>query len=241
MTQITTMEAMNPTFVSVEFGGNEVLPAQVGLLYPGVTFIPYATFAANYTQIIDHVVGTGADAVLVTLISDLREFPTIRTGAELAAQRTSFAGVNITVNANCDASPNFIFVRGKVLTAVATAAFYAGHGLGTYDLSCADVPNTVDYVLTAADISYLNELVHQMSALIQAKADQNGYAVFSLDALYAKSKDDVPFDLNAFLTSSTPYGPTISLDGVHPSAEGQKILAKAASKAIQKTYGKGKA
>jgi len=231
------MESLHPTFVSVEFGGNEVLPAQVGLLYPGVTFTPYATFAANYTQIIDRVVGTGAGAVLVTLIDDIREFPTIRTGAEIAAQRTAFAARNISVNANCDESTNFIFVRGKVLTAVATAAFMAGHGLGVYNLSCADVPGTPDYILTPADVTFINALIHQMSALIQTKAEENGFAVFSLNALYGNSKEDVPFDLDAFLTSSTPYGPKISLDGVHPSAEGQKVLAKAAARAIQKTYG----
>jgi hypothetical protein len=240
MTQLSTMESLNPSFVSVEFGGNEVLPAQVGLIYPGVTITPFATFSANYTQIINRVVATGADAVLVTLIDDLREFPTIRTGPEIAAQRDAFAGYNVSVNANCDESPNFIFVRGKVLTAIATAAFMAGHGLGVYNLSCADVPGTPDYVLTPADITYLNDLIHQMTALIETKASENGFAVFSLDALYGKSKNDVPFDLNAFLTSPTPYGPNISLDGVHPSAEGQKILARAASQAIQKTYGYGK-
>ena len=55
MTQITAMRSLNPTFVSVELGGNELLPAQVGLLFPGVTFTPFATFQANYAQVIDNV------------------------------------------------------------------------------------------------------------------------------------------------------------------------------------------
>ncbi len=240
MTQLTTMEALNPTFVSVEFGGNEVLPAQVGLLYPGVTFTPFTTFSTNYTQIIDRVRGTGAKAVLVTLPRDLREFPTIRTGPEIASQRAAFTAYNVTVNANCDASPNFVFVRGKVLTAVVTGITRAGNGLGPTDLSCADVPNTPDFILTPGDIAFLNGLVAQMSALIERKAADNGYAVFSLDKLYGKSKDDVPFVLSSFLTSTQPYGPTISLDGVHPSTEGQRILAREARVAIQKTYGTGK-
>src|SRR5438045_8015117 len=143
MTQITEIRDLKPTFVSVEFGGNEILPAQVGLMYPGVPFTPLATFASNYSQIIDNVEATGAKAVLATLRVDLRNFPTIRTGPEIAAQRAAFAAYNVTVNADCDASENFIFVRGKVLTAIVTGLTFAGYGLGPYDLSCADAPGTV--------------------------------------------------------------------------------------------------
>src|SRR5688572_2861899 len=239
MTQVSAMESMNPTFVSVELGGNEVLPAQVGILFPNVTFVPYATFAANYTQIIDRVVATGAGAVLATLRIDIRDFPTIRTGPEIASQRSAFAAYNVTVNSNCDASSNLIFVRGKVITAIATGLGRAAAGLGPYDLSCADVPFTADFVLTPGDVTFINALIDQMSTLIETKAADNGYAVFPLNALYGKSKDDVPFDLVSFLTSSDPYGPTISLDGVHPTAKGQAILARAARVAIQKTYGTG--
>ncbi|HMI54636.1 MAG TPA: SGNH/GDSL hydrolase family protein, partial [Gemmatimonadaceae bacterium] len=231
MTQMTAMHSLNPTFVSVEFGGNEILPAQVGLLYPGVTFTPLSVFTANYSQIIDNVQATGAKAVLTTLRLDLRNFPTIRTGPEVASQRSAFAAYNVTVNADCNASPNFIFVRGKVLTAIITGITRAGFGLGPYDLSCADIAGTADYVLTPTDISSLNTLAAQMSDAVESEAAENGYATFSLGVLYDRSKEDVPFDLSFYLTSDTPYGPFISLDGVHPTAKGQTILARAARQA----------
>ena len=237
MTQVTAMRSLNPTFVSVEFGGNEILPAQVGLLYPGVTFTPLAVFEQNYSQIIDNVKTTGAKAVLATVRTDLRNFPTIRTGPEIASQRNAFAAYNVTVNADCDASPNFIFVRGKVLTAIITGITRAGYGLGPYDLSFADHPGTPDYILTPNDIAFVNSLAAQMSDFIESKAAENGYATFSLGALYDKSKDDVPFDLNAYLNSPTPYGELISLDGVHPSAKGQTVLARAARQGVQQAYG----
>ncbi|MGH7639083.1 MAG: hypothetical protein ACREOK_15640, partial [Gemmatimonadaceae bacterium] len=112
--------------------------------------------------------------VLVSLRADLRKFPTIRTGPEIASQRAAFLAYNVTVNADCDAS-----------------------------------------------------------------AAENGYAHFALGVLYNGSKDDVPFDLNAYVTSAEPYGKWISLDGVHPSAEGHSVLARAAVVAIQQTYGTG--
>ena len=240
MTQITAMRSMNPTFVSVEFGGNELLPAQVGLLFPGATFTPFAVFQANYSQIIDNVKATGAKAVLATLRTDLRNFPTIRTAPEIAAQRAAFAAYNVSVNSDCDAGENFIFVRGKVLTAIATGAALAAHGLGPYNLSCADAPGTVDYILTPNDIAFINGLASQMSDEIERHAAENGYASFSLGALYDISKEDVPFELETYLKSDQPYGELISLDGVHPSAKGQTVLARAARQAIQRTYGTGK-
>jgi lysophospholipase L1-like esterase len=241
MTQVSTMRSLNPTFVSVEFGGNEILPAQVGLLYPGVTFTPLSVFESNYSQIIDNVRATGAKAVLVSIRTDLRNFPTIRTGSEIASQRVKFAAYNVSVAADCDESPNFIFVRGKVLTAIVTGAALGAHGVGPYVLSCADVPGTPDYVLTPADITFVNNLASQMSDFIEAKAAENGYAVFSLGSLYNESKEGVPFDLDTYLRSGQPYGELISLDGVHPSAQGQAVLAKTARKAIQHTYGGNRA
>jgi lysophospholipase L1-like esterase len=235
MTQITAMRSLNPTFVSVEFGGNEVLPAQVGVLAPGFTFTPLAVFKANYGQIIDNVKATGAKAVLATLRTDLRNFPTIRTGPEIASQRSAFAAYNVSVDANCDASENFVFVRGKVLTAILTGAALGSHG--PYNLSCADVPGTPDYILTPSDIAFVNNLASEMSDEIERLAAENGYATFSLGALYDRSKDDVPFELESYLRSATPYGELIGLDGVHPNAKGQTVLARAARQAIQRTYG----
>ena len=210
------------------------------VIAPGLTVVPFAQFQAAYAQIIDGVVTTGAQALLVTLPKDIRKFPTIRTSLEVASQRAAFVNFNVTVNADCDTSPNFIFVRGKVLTAVATGAYYAANRYGPYDLSCSDVPGTADYILTPADISILNGMTEQFSDEIERQAKAHGYATVSLGEVYDKSKNGVPFDLISFMTSGQPYGPTISLDGVHPTAAGHAILANAAFKAIQKTYGKTK-
>ena len=239
MTQVTAMRSLNPTFVSVELGGNELLPAQAGVLAPGLTFTPFEVFAASYREIIDNVKATRAKAVLVSLRADLRKFPTIRTGPEIASQRAAFAAYNVTVNADCDASANYIFVRGKVITAVATGLGRKQFGLPPYDLSCADIPGTVDFVLTPADIEFLNALGARMSDEIERLAVENGYAHFALGVLYNGSKDDVPFDLTAYVTSAEPYGKWISLDGVHPSEAGHGVLARAAVVAIQQTYGTG--
>jgi hypothetical protein len=45
-----------------------------------------------------------------------------------------------------------------------------------------------------------------------------------------------PFSAITMLTSMQPYGPLISLDGIHPSAEGSRVLAEAAAGALAARY-----
>jgi len=235
-TQATAMRAQNPTFVSVEFGGGEVLPAMSGLVSTGVTIATLAAFTAGYQLVIDNVKATNAKALLVTLPTDLSKFPTLRTGAEIASQRAALLTRNVSVNANCDASTNMITMQ-KVLGALAQGALRAAAGLSPFDLSCVDVAATADGVLTPGDITTLNTLVAGMNAFINAKAAENGYATFSLGVLYDTAKDGVVFDINTILTSETPFGTKISLDSVHPSAAGNQVLAAAAKAAIVAKYG----
>jgi len=235
-TQATAMRAQNPTFVSVEFGGGEVLPAMSGLVSTGVTIATLAAFTAGYQLVIDNVKATNAKALLVTLPTDLSKFPTLRTGAEVASQRAALLTRNVSVNANCDASTNMITMQ-KVLGALAQGALRAAAGLSPFDLSCADVAATADGVLTPGDITTLNTLVAGMNAFINAKAAENGYATFSLGVLYDTAKDGIAFDINTILTSETPFGTKISLDSVHPSAAGNQVLAAAAKAAIVAKYG----
>jgi lysophospholipase L1-like esterase len=75
----------------------------------------------------------------------------------------------------------------------------------------------------------------QINAHIRARAREHGYAYFALSSLYDLPKPS--FSMYGVLFSNTPFGPNISLDGVHPSAQGQAILAEAARQAINATYG----
>jgi len=93
----------------------------------------------------------------------------------------------------------------------------------------------VDYVLTSSDVSAINARIAQMNAHVQAKAAENGWAYFTLDPVYALPKPS--FSVTNLLFSNQPFGPYMSLDGVHPSAAGQSLLASAAIAAINARYG----
>ena len=222
-TQVTAMLMQHPTFVSVELAANEVLPASTGRVE---AMTPYADWERDYDQVLAAVKSTGARGVLVGLPNKAENFPSIRRAREFFYEWAALLPLGITVSLNCYLSSNYVFVPGYLLTLVSRAPTTA---------TCANVPGAVDYVLTSGDISAINARMAQMNARMQAKATENGYAYFSLDAVYGLPKPNL--SLTNILFSSAPFGSNISLDGVHPSAAGQSILATAAAKAISAKYG----
>jgi lysophospholipase L1-like esterase len=217
------MQAQDPTFVSVELAANEILPASTGRIE---AMTPFANWQSDYDQVLAAVKSEGARAVLVGLPSNAADFPSIRKSRELFNQWPALLGLGITVSLNCYFSSNYLFVPGYILTLVSKTPTTA---------TCANVPGTVDYVLTASDMSAINARMAQMNAYMQAKATENGYAYFTLDAVYGLPKG--AFSVTNLLFSNNPFGTYISLDGVHPSSAGQGLLASAAVQAINAKYG----
>jgi hypothetical protein len=221
-TQVTAMLDQNPTFVSVELAANEVLPATTGQLS---SMTPLADWIGVYDQIIGSVKSTGARAVLVGLPANAANFPSVRRAREFWNQWPYLLGLGISVSSNCYFSTNYIFLPGYLLKLLASTPTTA---------TCADVPGTVDYVLTASEMAAINTRMAEINTHIQQKANENGYAYFTLGALYDLPKPTL--NLSSVLFSNTPFGSNISLDGVHPSASGQGILADAAVSAINSKY-----
>ena len=116
-------------------------------------------------------------------------------------------------------------------------------GLSPYVLSCANAPPTdangvfiQDYVLSPAERVTIDAHFAQMSAIIRAEAESRGFAYFALSALYEEVVTKAPFSAITMLTSTEPFGPYVSLDGLHPSAEGARVLAEAAAAALNAQY-----
>jgi hypothetical protein len=222
-TQVTAMVSKQPTFVSVELTANEVLPASTGRFSAAT---PYAKWQPVYDSILDAVKTTGAGAVLVGLPTNAANFPSIRRAREFFNQWPYLLSLGISVSINCYFSSNYLFIPGYVLTLLSKTPTTA---------TCSDVPGAADYVITPSDMNAINTLMAQMNTHVQAKAAENGWAYFALSAVYDLPKPSL--NLYNVLFSNTPFGPNISLDGVHPSAQGQAILATAAAQAINAKYG----
>src|SRR5687767_1987800 len=225
-TQVTAMLAQHPTFVSVELAANDVLPASTGRV---AAMTPYLAWKSDYDQVIAAVHSTGARAVLVGLPNDANKFPSIYGARDFARQWPYLLSLGISVSFNCfygSSSNNSVFLPGFVLSLLARTPATA---------SCADVPGAADYILTPGDINAINARMAQINAHIQARASEHGYAYFALSALYDLPKPSL--NLYNVLFSNTPFGANMSLDGVHPSSQGQAILANAAVQPINLRYG----
>ncbi len=232
-TQVTAMLSQRPTFVSVEFGANDVLGVVSGVVIPGATITPEVDFIATYTKVIDSVKKTGAKAVLIGLPSAIESAAALRTGAELHADSLTFAlGFRVTIASDCKTTnaANYIFVPARVFLAIGTA-----RALGSATLSCANAgPTTPDGVLSPADIAVVNATIVAYNTAIQSLATANGYAYATLDAWFLNPKPT--FSVSQLLTSTTPYGKFFGLDGVHPTQAGQIEIANSAISAINARY-----
>ena len=246
MSQVSAMEAQNPKIVSVELGANEVLGARDGAFVPGQTVVPVSFWAPTYREVVDRVDRVAKHAVLVGLIDHVANFPSFRTGAELWAARATFTPFNVTVSEDCSTQPgsdNLVFVPVRVSLAAGEGAARARAGLPPAVLSCANAPATDgnglairDFVLGPSDVAQVDAQFAAMNGIIRAEADARGFAYFSLGALYEQANVKAPFSAITMLTSAQPYGPLVSLDGVHPSAEGSRVLAEAAAAALAERY-----
>lgn len=239
MTQVSSMIAQNPKLVSVEFGGNEILNARYGTAIEeeGGTLFPYAAWEPLYDQILNRVDEVAKEAVVVGLIDDVTQFPSFHGAEEIWLNKPAFALFNVNVDADCHNSPNIVFIPLFVPTALGTGAYYASHGFGPYTLHCASPdPTKEDYILTPDEVNRVNDLMARMDQHIRLEAERHNFAYFRLQALYGRPEVRVPFNLGAFLSSQQPYGDLISLDGVHPTAAGARILAEAAAQALDDRY-----
>lgn len=241
-TQVTAMMQQKPTLVSVELGANEVLGVASGLLFPKAayrgaasagTFVPLALWQPVYDALIDSVKKTGAKALLVGL-PKTNGFVSLRTGDELYADRAAFLNFGVIISPNCQGNTNSIFVPVKVLNAVGAA-----QATGTAQtISCADTPGAQDNILTPADIGVVDALIDGMNAHIQSVAASNGWAFLDLAPLWQSwvSRRGT-FSVVQMLGCVRPYGQYVSLDGVHPNADGYQAMANGAADALNATYG----
>ena len=236
--QVTEMMSQNPTLVSVELGANEVLRTVTGgIVVPAAayrqadntfTFYPITLWQPQYDAIVDSVAKTGAKAMLVS-VPLIPSLVGVYPGDDFYQQAAAFQSFGIVVNADCQGNTNLIYAFGKVFTALGSPK--------PYNFSCTNNPSAADFILTPADTAFVDDLIRQMNAHISAQATAHSWSYFDFNAALAKfvaAKGH--FSLNAFLTCTRPFGQYVSLDGVHPTADGQQEIANAAADALNSTY-----
>lgn len=236
--QVTSMIALKPTLVSIELGANEALRTVLqGNIVPAAayrqpdgtfSYYPLAVWQPQYDAIVDSVAKTGAKALLVS-VPRIPNLVGLYPGDDFYQQTAAFASFGINISPDCQGNTNQIYAFAKVLTALGSPKPYA--------FSCTDNPGAFDQILTPSDVTFIENLIGQMNTHIQSVATAHSWAYLDLNtALAGFVAARTPFNLSRFLTCPSPFGQYISLDGIHPTPDGQQILANAAATALNEFY-----
>lgn len=237
--QVSAFVKADAKFAVVELGANDILGVHSGAVVPGVSFVPFTVWAQQYNAVLERVTAVSKQGLLVGLGRDIAKLSSLRQGNELWQDRAAFlSAFNVEVNADCDGSANLLVVPVIVPSAVGAGLQRRAAGAGPHVLSCAGgAANVQDRVLTPAEVATVNNQLVQMSDHIRAQAAARGYAFVELEVVYGIAKPT--FSVVSLMTSGAPYGPNISLDGLHPGAAGHTIIANAALRAIDERYSLG--
>ena len=249
LTQIGMMRKVQPTFITVWIGNNDVLGAATDQTHPGdsLKVTDTVTFKAEYKAMLDSIdaIGSVKGGVLIG-VADVTQIPYASLGqvylaAKLKAPLDTIA--SFVVDPSCAPSSlggvgdsslvPFFYGLGLIQAAM------ANHTGGPFVLNCG----TDDLVITKPEFLKLHNSVLAFNAYISAQAAARGYAYFDPNVALAQLKADTtqvalfphaPPDPRA---TTAPFGTAFSFDGVHPSAATHKLVANTLITVINAKYG----
>jgi hypothetical protein len=266
--QIERAIMADPTFVSVFIGNNEtLLPATAGILTgfqssPTAVPIPAvpagAAWKTSFDAAMDSLLraapslqgGVMVSAVKVANAPRFFSADSLAGASAAAVQRRAdigtFTGKGPPTVVGCGA-PGVTgwLISIQYITAIRDGSFPVNQII--CNPAAAGTKGAGDlFVLDPAEIAALDAATDSYNTAISAKATAFGWAYVDLNPLLAAQRTGtnpaipaVPnFVSNTRDAATAPFGALFSLDGAHPSAAGQKIIANAIIAAINAKYTK---
>ena len=265
-TQLQAAAEIDPTFVTVWIGNNDVLGAVLSVGNAGnpALVTDPATFASRYAQMMDEfdAMGTIEGGVLIGVVQ-VGMAPYLTQGRAWAAFEQQFDALTdplnaFDVNANClafqaltatdTAWTSVPFHHGAPLLASASAKVDSVQGglLNPATMVPAELDCSVADVVAVSEMVNLITTVAAYNTAIEAEADARGWVYVDPNALLLQLATD-PNAIRPFpafsgtappgVTLDSPFGTALSIDGVHPSASTHVAVASALIAAINANYG----
>ncbi len=244
--QVQAMQAVQPTFVSVWIGNNDVLGAATDATNGGnpALVTPVATFRARYDSLLTAIGATPSilGGILIG-VADVAAVPYFSYGQVWYGAFGAGQQPNFTVLANCAPPPVptgigdtvlVPFPYGFTLLATAQAGFPA-------TLDCTD-----DHNVEPAELANLHVKVFEYDTIIANRATSRGWAYLNPNGALAALRADpnqVAIFPNTAATScngngaaGSPFGLAFTCDGIHPSSATHRLIAQAIVQAINTKY-----
>jgi hypothetical protein len=254
---VQAMADANPTLVALWLGNNDALSAMTSG-DPG-ELTPLPEFQASLAIIVAAIAGrtTLRDAILIGVIDPLLA-PLVQPGAYfwLVAQDAEGAAL-LPKPVSDDCAP--LTQTGELNPRASNlVSFRSFADAAVAEISCAD---DAPYVLNAAEQAAISGRVEEFNSAIRASATSNQW-------IYVDASNEVVRPLLAspdqlrkcqgLLTADTPetlrlaveqtcphpaapnfFGSSVSFDGVHPSREGQQLIADVIRAKLLEKHGPG--
>jgi hypothetical protein len=243
--------AQSPTFFSLSLGNDDVMAyalagAAADAITPSSGPAGYG-FDESIDAIVNTLTATGAKGVIAN-IPDINTLPYFTTipynglmldAANAAALNAAYQPLELSFQAGSNGfviadatSPGGLrkSIPGELILLSTPQDSLKCAGWG----SLKPIPN--QFVLTAAEITGINQAISAYNTKLQSAANTKGLAFVDVNAFMSKVKAGIFYNgigMNAQFVS----GGTFSLDGVHLTPIGNALLANEFIKAINAKYG----
>lgn len=246
-TQVQRALDARPTFTTIWIGANDVLQAAyTGILTPtpnvsnGIVSTQ-AEFQASYDlmikQLLDSMPQLKGVLIGVPLASSI---PLMSSGALIAASPAVQLGLAAVAGKPVAVDPNCVGSTALITTPLLLNLIRANAIVPL--ISCQPGVDPTDprvgnlFVLDPTEAATLAATINGYNAYIKDKADAIGFAYWDPNPTLASLPPTQKAPFPSFAPTNT-FGTAFSLDGVHPSAEGQKLIANNLITVINAKYG----
>lgn len=233
--QLERARDANPTFISIWIGNNDVLQAAAGGLPSGAT--PLDVFERQYDSVAQalNIFPALAGGVLIGVVNVMNApilFPASALGnAQFKAQFDFAAGQSTTLDPACN-------TNGALLSFAIIAAIRNGSHPPTVSCTMPATPGGVGdiFVLNASEQAQITSIVDGYNNHIRSIADDKSWAYWDPNPLLVSLRTSGCISTVPDVTSPTPFGACVSLDGVHPTGLAHIEIANSLIQAINAKY-----
>jgi len=261
--QFKQAKILHPTFITLWIGNNDVLGfATSGGAKPTAP-TPSATFAYLFSQLADSLASTGAKVVVANIpsVTAIPFFTTVGPGFGLQLKALSVPAFYYQSGQYVPTigTPDQLINKTILLTLISqtyladfgkpSGRFYRDKGIPpaavgadtTQPLGSQGNPIPNALVLDAAEINIAAQSTNDFNSTISAVASAKGWGLVNINSIFNAIRVNdatggTDFGGISFKTTFVTGG-LFSLDGVHPTAQGQAILANEFLKVINSKFG----
>lgn len=262
-TQFAQVKALHPSFITLWIGNNDVLGYATSGGASPTSPTPSATFGFLFSQLADSLAATGAKVVVANIpsVTAIPFFTTVGPGfgAQLKALSVPAFYYQSGQYAPTVGTPDQLINNTLLLTLISqpyladfgkpSGKFYRDKGIPpalvgadtTQPLGSQANPIPNALVLDAAEIQIAAQSVSDFNTTISAVASAKGWGLVNINSIFnairaSDATGGTDFGGIQFKTTFVTGG-LFSLDGVHPTGQGQAILANEFIKVINSKFG----